>query len=63
MRSFNKLVGREKALVEAVATLLHRYSGVDGDDTDEQIDDAFDALGDALDPYVREDLGLTQETK
>jgi hypothetical protein len=49
---------REEALVQAASTLLHRHSGADGDDTDEQIDEAFDALGDALDPYVRSDLGL-----
>lgn len=49
---------REKALVRAANHLIHTYSGVDGNDTDEDIDNAFDSLVDALSPYVREELGL-----
>lgn len=50
---------RERLLVEAALELLHRYSGADGGDSDEEIDAAFDALSTACDPYVREQLGLT----
>lgn len=49
---------RELALVDAALELLKRYSGADGGDSDEEIDAAFDALSNACDPYVREQLGL-----